>query len=565
MLGSEWGDRPLLMAVDSDALQLHRIEGELQRAFGSDYGVRGELRGADAVATLEGAHARGERVAVVLVDDRLPDDERARVLASARILHPEARRALLVPWGSWADRGTAHRILQGVAVGDIDYYVLKPWTMCDELFHRTIAEFVQDWSRNEPGASREVVVVSDRASARGFAIGDLLSRNRIPYSFRDRHSPLGAEVFSRYGRPDGEVVVWMPALGGTSLVDPTNAEIVEAWGLATTLAEDERDYDLLVVGAGPGGLAAAVYGASEGLRTLVVERDSLGGQAGTSSLIRNYLGFSRGLSGAELTQRGYQQAWVFGARFVLMRDVDGLKADGDGFGAHVDGLGDVTARSVVLATGVAYRRLSVPSLGRLTGRGVYYGASVSAAHALTGLTAGVVGGGNSAGQAVLHLARYCDRVHLVVRGPDLGQSMSAYLVDAIAAEPVIEVHTDSEVVDGDGDGRLDQITVRHRPSGKEQKVGVNGLFVMIGAQPRTDWLPSEVRRDRFGFVLTGADAAASGGWPADRGPQPYETTVPGVFAVGDVRCGSVKRVASAVGEGSVVVSQVHSFLSTRHG
>jgi thioredoxin reductase (NADPH) len=562
VLGTEWGDRPLLLAVDSDAQQLHRIEGELQRAFGSDYGVRGELRCADAVTVLQGAGERGERVAVVLVDESFPDDERAELLAVARTLHPEARRALLVPWGSWADRATAHRILQGVAVGDIDYYVLKPWTNRDELFHRTIAEFVQDWSRNEPNNFREVVVVADGTSARGFAISDLLSRNRIPYAFRDRESALGKDVFARFGRPDCEVVVWMPALGGKSLVDPTNTEIVEAWGLSTTLPEEERDYDLLVVGAGPGGLAAAVYGASEGLRTIVVEREALGGQAGTSSLIRNYLGFSRGLSGSELTQRGYQQAWVFGARFVLMREVSRLARDADRFVATVTGVGDVTARCVVLSTGVSYRRLSVASLEALTGRGVYYGANVSAAHALTGLSAGVVGGGNSAGQAVLHLARYCDRVYLVVRGADLGQSMSAYLVDAIAAEPIIEVCTDSEVVAGDGDGRLERMTIRHRASGEQREVPVNGLFVMIGAEPRTDWLPPELRRDRLGFLLTGPDAAQSGAWTHRRSPQAYETTVAGVFAVGDVRCESVKRVASAVGEGSVVVSQVHTFLST---
>ncbi|MCW2766517.1 MAG: Thioredoxin-disulfide reductase [Nocardioides sp.] len=565
MLGTEWGDRPLLLAVDSDAQQLHRVEGELQRAFGSDYGVRGELRCADAVTVLQGASARGERVAAVLVDESFPDDERAQLLAAARTLHPEARRALLVPWGSWADRATARRILQGVAVGDIDYYVLKPWTTRDELFHRTIAEFVQDWSRNEPNSFREVVVVADRTAARGLAITDLLSRNRIPYSFRDRESALGSDVFTRFGRPDSEVVVWIPALGGISLVDPTNTEIVEAWGLSTTLPEDERDYDLLVVGAGPGGLAAAVYGASEGLRTLVVEREALGGQAGTSSLIRNYLGFSRGLSGSELTQRGYQQAWVFGARFVVMREVSRMSRDGDRFVAHVTGVGDVTARCVVLSTGVSYRRLSVASLEGLTGRGVYYGANVSAAHALAGLSAGVVGGGNSAGQAVLHLARYCERVYLVVRGPELGQSMSAYLVDAIAAEPTIEVCTDSEVDDGDGEGRLERMTIRHRTSGEQREVPVNGLFVMIGAEPRTDWLPPEVRRDQRGFVLTGQDAARSGAWSHPRDPQPYETTMPGVFAVGDVRCDSVKRVASAVGEGSVVVSQVHTYLSTPHG
>jgi thioredoxin reductase (NADPH) len=297
---------------------------------------------------------------------------------------------------------------------------------------------------------------------------------------------------------------------------------------------------------------------------LVSEREAIGGQAGTSSLIRNYLGFSRGLSGADLAQRGYQQAWVFGARFCLMREVERLSRDGDRFIAHLSDVGEVSARAVIVSSGVSYRRLGVPSLEALSGKGVHYGASVSAGHALTGLDAAVVGAGNSAGQAVLHLAKYCRRVHLLVRGPDLARSMSAYLIDAIAAEPIVAVHCDTEVVDGRGDGRLEGLTLRNRSSGQEQHVSVEGLFVMIGAQPHTDWLPAELGRDRFGFLLTGADAAGSGAWPETRRPHPYETTMPGLFAVGDVRCGSVKRVASAVGEGSVVVSQVHEFLS-EHG
>jgi thioredoxin reductase (NADPH) len=356
----------------------------------------------------------------------------------------------------------------------------------------------------------------------------------------------------------------MPALGGRSLVDPTNAEIVRAWGFATDLPDDERDFDLLCVGAGPAGLASAVYGASEGLRTLVVEREALGGQAGTSSLIRNYLGFSRGLSGAELAQRGYQQAWVFGARFVLMRDITRLGSRDDRFVAHLDGVGDVTARAVVLATGVSYRRLSAPGVDEFTGKGVHYGASVSAAHSLAGLTAGVVGGGNSAGQAVLHLARFCERVHLVVRSTDLREGMSAYLVDAIDSEPIIEVHLGCEVSEGGGETRLEEVTIRDRSTGAGRRVPLDGLFVMIGAEPHTAWLPEGLGRDGFGFLLTGADAAASPAWSRERSPHPYETTVPGVFAVGDVRCGSVKRIASAVGEGSVVVSQVHAYLNTPH-
>jgi thioredoxin reductase (NADPH) len=553
--------RPLLLAVNADPAQLDRIETELQRSFGGDFRVRGELDLVDARRLLEGAHARDDLVAVVLVDDSFPDDERAALFDLVRRLHPDARRALLVDWGAWADRASAQAILQAMAVGHINYYVLKPWIQRDELFHRTVAEFVQEWSRSAVSNLREVVVVAEPRSARAYAISSLLTRNGVPHVLRDRDSDLGREVLDRTGANRAEVAVWMPALAGKTLVDPTDAEVVEAWGVPTTLGEDEREFDVLVVGGGPAGLATAVYGSSEGLTILVVEKESIGGQAGSSSLIRNYLGFSRGISGAELAQRGYQQAWVFGAHFVLMREVDKLTREGRLFVAHVAGVGTVRAKAVVVSTGVSYRRLGVESLEALSGRGVYYGANVTAAHALTGLHAVVVGGGNSAGQAALHLARYCERVTIVIRGEGLGESMSAYLVGAIDADPRVDVRATTEVVAGEGDGQLERVVLCDKTSGTEDTVRADGMFVMIGAEPRTDWLPEAVERDKHGFVLTGADAAGRG-WMIERKPHPYETTVPGVFAVGDVRSGSVKRVASAVGEGSVVVSQLHQYFAT---
>lgn len=560
--------RPMLLAVDGDPDKLSRVETELQRRYGGDFKVRGELTGADALRQLEGARDRGELVAVVLADQWLPDTTGSALLAQARVLHPEARRALLIEWGAWAERNTAEAILQAMAVGDISYYVLKPWDSPDELFHRTVAEFVQEWSRGEASHQREVTVLADRYSARGYEVRSVLSRNGIPHAFRALGTPMADATLSRIlpahpAAHDAEVVVWMPALGDAVLLDPTDVEIAEAWGVATTLDGDNREFDVLIIGAGPAGLATAVYASSEGVRTLAVERESIGGQAGSSSLIRNYLGFSRGVSGAELAQRGYQQAWVFGAHFVLMREVTSLRPGPDGFVAMVAGVGEVRARAVVLATGVTYRRLGVPSIEELSGSGVFYGASVSEAHALTGLRAVVVGGGNSAGQAVMHLQRYCERVTLVVRSPDIHQGMSQYLIDALLAAPAVEVRTDSEVVDGLGDGRLQQVTLRHRATGDTETLPADGLFVMIGAQPRTHWLPSEIARDERGFVLAGADAEATGRWSLDRAPHPYETTLPGVFAVGDVRSSSVKRVASAVGEGSVVVSQLHTFLADR--
>jgi len=563
--GSGGARRPLLLVVDPDPVQLDLTEAELGRAFGSDFRVRGELAGEDALATVRGAYERGEPVAVVLVDNACPHALSAALLTQVRSLHPAARRALLVPWGAWSDRESAATILRTMALGLINYYVLKPWRSRDELFHRTIAEFVMEWSRAYPQNLREVVVVADPRSARGYAVGDLLNRNGIPFAFRDRDSAEGRDLVERAGgrhadAPGGDVVIAMPALGGRVLVDPTDVDVIEAWGIPTTLPREERAFDVLVVGGGPAGLAASVSAASEGLSTLVVERESIGGQAGASSLIRNYLGFSRGVSGAELAQRGYQQAWVFGVHFLLMREVEALEHDGETFTAHIGDVGAVTARAVILCVGVAYRRLGVPSLEDFSGRGVYYGSSVSAAQALAGLHAVVVGGGNSAGQAALHLARYCAAVTVVVRGAQLGATMSDYLVRGLEADPVVAVRLDAEVVRGEGHGRLERVDVRDRSTGAVETLRADALFAMIGADPRTTWLPDGVRRDEHGFLLTGMDVAA-GLWPLERPPHPYETSLPGLFAVGDVRAGSVKRVASAVGEGSVVVSQVLRALS----
>jgi thioredoxin reductase (NADPH) len=553
--------RPLLLAVDGDQTALDRLCHELDRRYGCDYRVLGRNSGADALADLDDYHRRGDAVALVLAAQWLPDMHGADLLARARSLHGEARRAVLISWGDWADRHNAEAILQAMALGHINYYVLKPWSSPDELFHRTVAEFLQDWSRNEIDSRREVVVVGDRLSARGYEVRDLLTRNGIPSSFHHRDSTPGETVLAHTGTADGdaELVVWMPALGGTVLTDPTDADIIEAWGIPTTLTAEERQFDLLIIGAGPAGLAAAVYGSSEGLRTLAVERSAIGGQAGASSLIRNYLGFSRGLSGAELAQRGYQQAWVFGAHFLLTREVVGLRPLDGGFVAEIEGVGEVRARAVVLSCGVSYRRLGIPSLESLSGSGVFYGASVSEAHGLLGRRAVVVGGGNSAGQAALHLDRYAAHVTLVIRDEQIGSGMSDYLVRQIEATG-IEVVTGSEVVDGGGGAGLEWVSVRTNATGAEHKVAADGLFVMIGAQPRTDWLPSEMARDSRGFLLVGGELGSA--WPLERPPHPYETSVPGLFAVGDVRAGSVKRVASGVGEGSVVVSQIHGYLAS---
>jgi thioredoxin reductase (NADPH) len=564
--------RPLLLVVDHDLDALARSEAELARRFGVDFRVRGESESAVALQQLELAADRHDPVALVLADPWLPGIGGAELLRSVRTLHPDAARALLVPWGAWADGRTAEAILRGMSLGDIDYYVLQPWTSPDELFCRTVSEFVQAWSRTVANRRREVVVVGAARDPRGHAVRTLLTRNGIPHAYLDRGSDEAEDLLRSIGAPhpadaDGPLVVWFAALGGRVLLDPTDVEICQAWGIGTDFTvpgggDEVRDVDLLVVGAGPAGLAAAVYGSSEGLSVLCVEEHSLGGQAGTSSLIRNYLGFSRGVSGAELAQRGFQQAWVFGARFVLTRRVTAIeRTDGSPwFVATVSDVGDVRARAVLLATGVAYRRLGVPSLEALSGSGVYYGANVSEAHGLTGAHTVIVGGGNSAGQAALHLQRYAADVTVVIRTPDLSATMSRYLIDEIEASPAITVVPNADVVDGSGDGWLSEVVVADRTTGERRSLPADGLFVMIGAQPHTAWLPDDVVRDPWGFVVTGADLRETGAWHLQRPPCAHETSVPGLFAVGDVRAGSVKRVASAVGEGSVVVSEVHQYL-----
>ncbi|WP_374971211.1 FAD-dependent oxidoreductase [Terrabacter sp. BE26] len=574
---------PLLMVVHQDLDALERAEAELARRFSADFRVRGESDSVVALQQLTRAAERGDPVALVLADPWLPEVSGADLLRTVRTLHPEAARAFLVPWGSWADRRTAAAILHGMSVGDIDYYVLEPWTSPDELFCRTVSEFVQAWSRTVANRRREVVVVGAARDPRGHAVRSLLTRNGIPHAYLDRGTPEGIAVLESIGAPraadaEGPLVIWFAALGGPVLLDPTDAEICRAWGIDTDLTGPDgdrvREVDLLIVGAGPAGLAAAVYASSEGLSVLCVEEQALGGQAGTSSLIRNYLGFSRGLSGAELAQRGFQQAWVFGARFVLTRRVTAVEPDddtvpdtmGDGdrspvFVATVSDVGQVRARAVVLATGVAYRRLGVPSLEALTGSGVYYGANVSEAHGLAGAHTVIVGGGNSAGQAALHLQRYAADVALVIRTPDLSSTMSRYLIDEIEASSTITVVPNSEVVGGGGKGWLSEVVVADRETGERRSLPADALFVMIGAEPHTAWLPADVVRDRWGFLVTGADMQDLGAWHLERPPCAHETSVPGLFAVGDVRSRSVKRVASAVGEGSVVVSEVHQYLA----
>jgi thioredoxin reductase (NADPH) len=551
--------KPRVLVVEDEREVRARIRGELERRYGTDYRVRCVGSATDALARLEGWRETGDPVALVLADQWMPDMLGEDFLACARALYPDAKRGLLVKFGAWGHRDTADAMLRAMARGNIDYYVLKPFRRADEYFHRTITEFLQEWERASSGARQEVTVVCEWRSPRSHQLRQMLARNGVPHVVHDTDSPEGRRLLEQADREGTrEPVIILE--GGGVLVDPTKAELANAYGVSTQL-EDRSDFDVVVVGAGPAGLAAAVYASSEGLDTLVVERESIGGQAGSSSKIRNYLGFARGVSGAELAQRAYQQAWIFGARFLHTRSVTALRPEEGRYALELSDGSEARATAVVLATGIAYRRLGIPELEALVGTGVFYGASVSEARAHTGQEVYVVGGGNSAGQAAVHLARYAARVTILVRRASLAETMSSYLINEIEAAENIEVRPHTEVTGGAGEGALKSVELRDCRTGEPETVPAAALFLMIGAQPHTEWLPETICRDERGYLLTGSDLP-EGHWPVERPQLMLETSLPGVFAVGDARHGSTKRVASAVGEGSVVIEQVHQLLAS---
>ena len=533
---------PLILAVDEDAAALERITNELQR-YARDYEVICGPSTEAALAQLEKLHELGEAVAVVLAARGSGALKGELLLERVHELHPHSKRGLLIPWGGWADEETADAIRNAMALGYIDYYAIKPFSSPDEIFHRLVSEFLQEWRRQNAPGRRELTVVADPWSPRGDALRTYLSRNGVPHAFHTPDSKEGIEFLASCNQEGAEVPV-VVLEDGSPLVDPEPQDVAQHGTRMRTELED-TEFDVVIVGAGPAGLAAAVYASSEGLDALVVEPENIAGQAGSSTRIRNYLGFSRGVSGAELMQRAYQQAWVFGATFLVTRRVEGIEPGGAGFRVAISGGLEVETRSVILAMGVSYRRLDVTGLAELEGHGVHYGSSPSDARQFSGGSIYIVGAANSAGQAAVHLARYAASVTLVCRGPALSSTMSRYLIDEIQGKENIHVRNRTQVLEVHGDGRLEQLTLR-APDGDET-VEATGLFVMIGAEPRVEWLPPEIERDERGFVVAGPT---------------YETSVPGIFAIGDVRAGSVKRVASAVGEGSVVIQHVHHYLES---
>lgn len=549
---------PVLLLVDGDDSARLRIEAALNRRFASDYEIRTVRNADDALRVLKQLKDDGRDVALVAASLDLPGIDGVEFLAHAHALHRKTTRLLLVATDEFHTRvpfSTLPILRRATALGLIDLWVVKEWVTPEEWFYPEVQEALTAWTVANKRHFAVYRFVGDRWSQRSHTIRDLLGRNGVPFEFYAADSTEGQDLIREFSID----VARLPAAvrhDGTVLHDPTNAELAASHGIQVT--GSDAVHDVAIIGAGPAGLAAAVNAASEGLKTVIVERQAIGGQAGTSSLIRNYLGFQRGISGGELAHRGWHQAIFFGAEFVF-NTVLKLSGSENGYELALDDGSKIRARAVIITTGVAYRHLEAPGLDRLLGLGVFYGAATVEAPAMAGETAFVVGGANSAGQAALHLARFAAHVVLLVRGDSLRASMSDYLITQLGATPNIEIRFQTQVVEAQGDSRLESLTIENA-SGRRETVDAAGLFVMIGARPHTEWLAPLLRVDNEGFILTGRDLAAES-WRLERPPLPFETSLPGVFAAGDVRHMSVKRVAAAVGEGSVAVGSVHQYLA----
>ena len=548
---------PALVIVDADPQARAVTESALARRFGPDYRVVTADAPQVGLDTLERLADRGEQVALVAADLHLPGMDGVEFLERAHVLHRGASRVLLVAMDRYHTRipfSELATLQQATALGRIDFSVVKGWVTPEEWLYPQVQEALSAWTiARRPG---HVVyrIVGEQWSPRSHQLRDLLSRSSVPFEFHPVDSERGRQLIRDFGID----VQRLPALirhDGSVLHDPSDAQVAAAHGITTRPSSEV--YDLVVLGAGPAGLAAAVNGASEGLRTLVVEPWSIGGQAGSSSMIRNYLGFPRGISGAGLAHRAWEQAVLFGAEFAFTQRAVELRIRGDQRLIALSEEGTAIARAVIIAVGVTYRRLGIPALERLVGMGVFYGAAGAEAPAMAGEEVYVVGGANSAGQAALHLARFAARVTLLVRGDSLAAGMSDYLITQLQATPNVEVRLHTRVVDGHGEARLEALTVEDVGTGQRERVKVTAVFVLIGAEPHTDWLRDILQLDERGFILTGRDLPA---WSLPRAPLPFDTSLPGVFAVGDVRYGSVKRVAGAAGEGAVAVGSVHQYL-----
>ena len=550
--------RAAILTVDDDPGVSRAVARDLRRRYGRDHRIVRAESGADALAALKEMKLRGDEVAILLADHRMPEMDGIQFLEKAMDIYPKARRILLT---AYADTDAA---ITAINVVDLDYYLLKPWDPPEEKFYPVIDLQLDDWSRTDHRAVPQTKLIGHRWSARSSEVKDFLARNQVPYRSYLSDELEGERLLAAAGVDDARLPVVITSDGGV-LIEPTDSELAERVGLSIAPAKDF--YDLIVIGAGPAGLGAAVYGASEGLRTVLVERTATGGQAGQSSRIENYLGFPDGVSGAQLTERARRQALKFGAEMLTTVDVIGVEVNGSARTVRFADGHAIDAHAVILATGVSYRQLTAPGLDELAGRGVFYGSALSEAPGCAGQDVYVVGGANSAGQAAVYFARYARSVTVLVRGPSLDASMSYYLIQQIAGIPNIRVRTCTEIVCGHGTEHLEGLTLRDNVSGEEEKVQTGLLFAFIGAAPRTDWLDGATIRDSRGFVVAGPDLVVDGDrppdWPLDRDPYHLETSIPGVFVAGDVRADSVKRVASAVGEGAMAVTLVHRYLEKR--
>ncbi|GAA1856248.1 FAD-dependent oxidoreductase [Pseudonocardia ailaonensis] len=547
--------KPALVTVDDDPSVSRAVARDLRRRYGADHRIVRAESGQQALEALREMALRGNDVAVLLADYRMPGMNGLEFLEQAMDLYPAARRVLLT---AYADTDAA---ITAINVVDLDHYLLKPWDPPEEKLYPVVDAMIESWRAADRTEVCETRVIGHRWSARSHEVRDFLARNQVPYRWYPVDQPEAARLLEAAG-VDASTLPVVISPSGECLIAPAEVQLAERVGLSTVPATDF--YDLVVIGGGPAGLGASVYGASEGLRTVLVERTATGGQAGQSSRIENYLGFPDGVSGAQLTDRARRQAVRLGAEVLTAREVVGLEANGSARTVRFSDGSAIHAHAVVLATGVSYRELDAPGLADLAGRGVFYGSALTEASGCAGSDVYIVGGANSAGQAAVYFARHARSVTMLVRGPSLQASMSQYLIEQIDGIPEITVRTCAEVVEATGGEHLEKLTLRDRTTGETETVDAGYLFVFIGATPRTEWLDGLVARDAAGFVLAGPDLVVNGkrpaGWSADRDPLHLETSLPGVFVAGDARAESVKRVASAVGDGAMAVSLVHRYL-----
>jgi thioredoxin reductase (NADPH) len=545
-------DRPILFVLDQDPTSLRVLLADLTRRFGNDFSIRGDHSPDAALGALRVMANAGEDVALLLVDDAASD-----FLRRAHELYPSARRVLLVD----RDYSATSPAVQAIALGRADYHLVQPWAG-DEMLYGAMSEFLASWTNEREPNFEQFRIVAEDGDPHVLQLRDVMSRFSIPFGFHAVGSESGRRLLEGAGLDASRLPVVI-RYDGQVMVDPGLEDLARSIGV--NVKNDVDRCDVVIVGAGPAGLTAAVYAASEGLDTVLLEQAISGGQAGTSPLIRNYPGFPHGVNGGVLMAQTCEQAWLMGAHIVFAQRAVALERRGDDRVVHLLDGSEVCARAVLIGTGIAWRRLGIPRLEALVGSGVFYGAAASESHAMQGQDVFIVGAGNSAGQAAIHLARYARTVTLVVRSASLDKSMSAYLVRQIESTPNVVVRCRTEVVGGGGDERLERLTLVDRARASPQpaeEVAAAALFIMIGGEPHTQWLPKELARDAQGYLVTGRDVLHQfpADWSADRDPLPLETSVAGVFAAGDVRQGSIKRVASAVGEGATAVRLVHEYL-----